>query len=295
MRLTLLCLIAGLAFCSALPWDDSNTDEEGTYMGSRATNCKCGWANKESGRIVGGKLARANEYPHMAALAKVYNRTVFPFCGASIIAARYLITAAHCTYGQTFKMTAIVGEHDFADDRESKYTAYYPVTAINHELYDPKKIINDIALLITDRPITFSQYVGPICLPVGPSPPEGSRIKVTGWGLTAHKGSPSNILLKVPLQIANLAKCSIAYPYNFINVYRPTQFCSYAYRRDSCQGDSGGPVTWLDPETNRYTLSGLVSFGRDCAGNDPGVNTDVYAFMPWIMNKMRGSNICQKV
>ena len=49
------------------------------------------------------------------------------------------------------------------------------------------------------------------------------------------------------------------------------------------QGDSGGPLQYLDEENGRYYLSGVVSFGLECARpNFPGVYTKVESFLPFI-------------
>lgn len=52
------------------------------------------------------------------------------------------------------------------------------------------------------------------------------------------------------------------------------------------QGDSGGPIVYLDPDTNRYTLVGVVSYGAECASVTPGVNTEVAAYLDWIQKNM---------
>lgn len=54
------------------------------------------------------------------------------------------------------------------------------------------------------------------------------------------------------------------------------------------QGDSGGPAVWVDPATNRYTLVGLVSFGRVCADISPTVHTDIGYYLPWIHANIAG-------
>lgn len=52
--------------------------------------------------------------------------------------------------------------------------------------------------------------------------------------------------------------------------------------RDACQGDSGGPFV-INGE-----LVGIISFGRDCGENIPGVYTRVPSFIDWINENTNG-------
>ena len=51
-----------------------------------------------TGRIVGGSIATANQFPHQAALLINYSTGEF-FCGGSIIGQKLILTAAHCVEG----------------------------------------------------------------------------------------------------------------------------------------------------------------------------------------------------
>lgn len=52
---------------------------------------------------------------------------------------------------------------------------------ILHPDYVDSGFINDIALLRLEKPVTFSDYVRPICLPTS-EPKSGTTCTVTGWG-----------------------------------------------------------------------------------------------------------------
>ncbi|CAG7732401.1 unnamed protein product [Allacma fusca] len=61
------------------------------------TNCACGIIHKnQQERIVGGENVEIGEFPWQAAL--VIPGTRKPFCGASLINDRYVLSAAHCFF-----------------------------------------------------------------------------------------------------------------------------------------------------------------------------------------------------
>ncbi|WP_368860282.1 trypsin-like serine protease, partial [Isoptericola croceus] len=109
----------------------------------------------------------------------------------------------------------------------------------------------------------------------------GKYVKVAGWGLTKGTGD-DNVLREVDIQVISNAACKRSW--RGLSA-RPIQMCAYTPGKDSCNGDSGGPLVHLDPETNRYTQVALVSYGPpDCGLSPrPSVNTDVFAYMHWIL------------
>ena len=41
-----------------------------------------------------------------------------------------------------------------------------------------------------------------------------------------------------------------------------------AGNKDSCNGDSGSPVAWLDPQTQKQTVVGVIILGSEEPSND---------------------------
>lgn len=63
-------------------------------------------------RIVGGTETGVNEFPMMAGLIQA--PTVAVYCGATIIARSYAVTAAHClTDRQVSQIGLLVGDHNY--------------------------------------------------------------------------------------------------------------------------------------------------------------------------------------
>ena len=64
-----------------------------------------------------------------------------------------------------------------------------------HPQYNSKTIDNDIALVKLSKPVKYTKYIRPACIPAS-----GSKVKagadafVSGWGTTSEGGSTSPIL-----------------------------------------------------------------------------------------------------
>ncbi|KAH8285257.1 hypothetical protein KR054_006807 [Drosophila jambulina] len=254
-------------------------------------NCNCGWSATQ--RIVNGENAGANEFPSMVALKDVTKPYEKSFCGGTIVAHRYIVTAAHCVYhvAQATNIVAIVGTNDLNSPSSSRYYQQYNIQGVKiHPQYSPD-VNNDIAILQTASNINWSRGVGPACLP-----PEGTiqtfsydTVDVIGYGTIFFSGPVSNGLQKINLMVVDNRDCQSEY--SDVNIY-PTQMCTYDYSgnsRDSCQYDSGGPVILRKA---RQFLLGIISFGKSCAETayPMGINTRVSSYVRWIRDNIGNSN-----
>uniref|UniRef100_T1HA59 Peptidase S1 domain-containing protein n=1 Tax=Rhodnius prolixus TaxID=13249 RepID=T1HA59_RHOPR len=247
-------------------------------------------------RIVGGRETLKNEFPLMAGIIDMEKK--FLFCGATIVTQNHAITASHCTTpNKKKKLGLVVGAHDVTKPDEKADVVEIKET-VEHENYSSKSYHNDVALLVLSRSIKFTQEVGPACLPTGKADLVNEYIKVLGWGRLKTKGKTSSVLMKVNLRVISIKECAKNY-LKKIPTDSPNQLCTYGHEKDSCQGDSGGPLIWLDPEINRYTLVGVVSYGKVCGSKTPAVNSDVSFFLRWIQEKIGSSGLpgqtCAKI
>jgi secreted trypsin-like serine protease len=60
-----------------------------------------------------------------------------------------------------------------------------------------------------------------------------------------------------------------------------SMLCAGTVGKDSCQGDSGGPLV-CEGTDGQAVITGIVSWGFDCAKQWPGVYTRVFKFLDWI-------------
>uniref|UniRef100_A0AB38ZEH4 Venom S1 protease 38 n=1 Tax=Ectomocoris sp. TaxID=3104572 RepID=A0AB38ZEH4_9HEMI len=266
-----------------------DSSEFGTIPGKKSTTCPCGWTNKRVGRIVGGSETGINEFPLMAGLAN--GDYGYIICGASIISPYHALTAAHCTINEKNNpLAVIVGEHDVMSNDETDATRMHKIKQIiEHEKYEQVNQQHDISLLVVETKIIFTNKVGPACLQTSRVNLLDQAVKVLGWGKLRARGHRSRTLQKVNLRVIPLEICAKTFAAE-IPTKDSHQICTFNYRKDACQGDSGGPVLWLDPETNRYSLVGIVSFGSGCGSDSPGITTDVVYFNKWIQQKMTETN-----
>ncbi|KAL1512636.1 hypothetical protein ABEB36_002198 [Hypothenemus hampei] len=250
------------------------------------SNCQCGWKNDI--RIVGGQETMVNEYPFMAGLIDQNGRI---FCGGTIISPHYLVTAAHCVDMKIpSDLFVLVGDHDITTGNDTSSSAVYRVKNIKiFEGYNKMNYEGDIAMLYTDR-ITFSDNVGPICLPFRYilHTFQDQQVTVLGWGSFEFSGPSSNTLQQVKLNVISNEECENDVEEMIIF----SEICTFTPEKDSCQFDSGGPLLWQNQTNKKLFLIGIISHGLGCAGNSPGINTRITSFLDWIVRFASTETFC---
>lgn len=128
-------------------------------------------------RIIGGHEAKLAQFPYHAILR---NRRT-SYCGGSIIAERFILTAAQCTQGplsDPSNVDALVGESFWLG-----FKVYLFDRITNHPKYIERKLDHDISVLRTKRVMRLSPSLQLIPLPTVDVPPEGNvPVTVSGWG-----------------------------------------------------------------------------------------------------------------
>merc|ERR1719412_1871450 len=252
--------------------------------------CQCGVkGGQANGRIVGGQETEVHEYPWQVGLVSRNGRT--PFCGGTLISSTHVLTAAHCTAGESArKLRVLLGEHNIAD---AEFNRVDVAEIIDDPNYDSSSTNSDFAILRLASPVTFSSAISPACLPAGASQYAGEVATVTGWGTLSSGGNQPTVLQEVDVTITTNAVCKNAYGSNSIT---DVMLCAADSGRDSCQGDSGGPL--VVEENGRQALVGVVSWGYGCAmAGYPGVYARVTERMDWIKDNTAGTfdSTCQKI
>merc|ERR1711874_100956 len=233
------------------------------------SSCNCSIAQRAT-RIVNGVETEVNEYPWQVGLTYRGLQGWFrPRCGGSLINDRYVLTAAHCTAGQsTTSMEVWLGDHDLRTDSETTTVQMYISAIIDHPGYDDGvPMAYDISLLKLSTAVDFARHphIRPVCLPAsGTTYSVGDPLVVTGWGNTNHGGSNSPVLQEVTVNYVSNAECRANYS-SIGRAITDDMLCASAPSKDSCQNDSGGPLVQAMTDDNNYTQAGVVSWGEGCA------------------------------
>uniref|UniRef100_A0A3Q4G7T7 ST14 transmembrane serine protease matriptase a n=1 Tax=Neolamprologus brichardi TaxID=32507 RepID=A0A3Q4G7T7_NEOBR len=253
--------------------------------GSDEENCDCGTRGRTQ-RIVGGQNAEQGEFPWQVSL---HAKTLGHVCGASLISPKWLVTAAHCVQDEGSLKLSQPGSWEIYLGVHTQKMLGSPVQKRNlkqvipHPNYNQFTFDTDIALMELDSPVTYSDYIKPICLPAPQHEfPPGQDVWITGWGATREGGSAAIVLQKASVRIINQAVCDDLMGGQITS----RMFCAGVLTGgvDACQGDSGGPLS--SPSGNRMFLAGVVSWGDGCARrNKPGIYTTVTKFRGWIKEK----------
>ena len=246
-------------------------------------------AQSDSPDILGGREAQPGAWPWQVALVSRFAPNAFQghFCGGTLIAEDWVLTAAHCVEGaETSFIDVLVGAHRLSDSGERIRIAQI----IPYPGYDPFRNESDLALLRLSTAVTYT----PIAL-YTPTPGETEfdylRGTVIGWGAKDTTWWQGNVypdaLREVSLPLVDREKCSRNF--GWYDMITDNMICAgyETLTMGACYGDSGGPLMVQRSDAS-WVQIGIVSWGPSgcVAVGLYDVFTRVSKFTDWIATCM---------
>ncbi|MEM7538532.1 MAG: serine protease [Chloroflexota bacterium] len=234
-------------------------------------------------KIVGGEDATQGEIPWQVSLQDRSGH----FCGGSVIAENWVLTAAHCVLGEDAgSLTVWTGSINVTIDESAgqaakvKQIIVYPDYGFSMD--------GDVALLLLEEALTLDANVSTISLATA-AVAGGTDAMTSGWGVmgdSANEGIPE-ILQKVDVPIVSTETCNEAYGGEITDGMICAGFQEGG--KDSCYGDSGGPLVISDGASG-WLQVGITSWGEGCAlPNFYGVYAKVSQYESWITGYVSGA------
>uniref|UniRef100_A0A1Y9IVV6 Peptidase S1 domain-containing protein n=1 Tax=Anopheles minimus TaxID=112268 RepID=A0A1Y9IVV6_9DIPT len=212
--------------------------------------------------IYGGESVSIESYPYQLSMRLEGTH----ICGASVIAQRWALSAAHCL-DEALYASAITFRGGTPHRLAGGYI-FHADQYLLHPKFDRELLDYDVAVVHVTESFLIDP-VRPVSLAntntIYPIP---SAARVSGWGTANDDGYTPLILQSLEVYVQKQSFCWSAW----IERFTDRMICAGGgeYGKDVCHGDSGGPLV-----LNGYQI-GIVSWGSNiCATNLPGIYTSL--------------------
>ncbi|XP_031752073.1 acrosin-like [Xenopus tropicalis] len=243
-------------------------------------------------RVIDGANAQPGSWPWIVSIQMPIDSVYRHVCGGTVLNHHWVMTAAHCLlkYQSEQSLARIVFGLFNVSDLGPETQIRKIKEMIRHEHFNKKENKNDIALIYLDRPVAFSDYIQPACLPQQSS--DITRMNdcyIAGWGLVDdYFRIRTDVLQEAKTELIANSRCNQSDWYN--GRIKEYNLCAGFEHGgpDTCDGDSGGPLMCKRMKAKTYYIVGIASWGGLCGHSyRNGVYTATQYFKEWILDKIK--------
>nr|XP_034325153.1 chymotrypsinogen A-like isoform X1 [Crassostrea gigas] len=232
-------------------------------------------------RVVGGDPALEGEWPWQVSFQNERGH----FCGGTLVGDQWVVTAAHCLYGQTISsIHVLLGEHHQEFKSNNEWNATIQKVQIHPEYSTNHGLPHDIAVVQLSRTVNVTgHYVRTACLPQDDDVfDDADYCYISGWGYTQGTGD-NDVLRHLRVLITPSVTCNSSWD----GVITNNQICVGQGDTGACRGDSGGPLVCRRHDS--FVLVGVTSWGSATCTElgKPNVFTKTTAYLPWIRSVLQ--------
>ncbi|KAG3235471.1 hypothetical protein PI124_g19495 [Phytophthora idaei] len=206
--------------------------ETGDLSTNSATQESTGLTVNEESRIYGGSEADASKCPYIVSLRKD-EADGSTYCGGTLIASQYVVTAGHCVKTDENTIYASIGSafgSGSGDGQQVKVVEGY-----RHPLYNKSEHLYDVGVIKLEKEVSTDTI--DLCAADGSDNEVRSVATVRGWGLTEN-GSQSRVMEEVSVKIISNAECNKEYSDRITEAPTPAPTVTEAPGTDAPQTES---------------------------------------------------------
>lgn len=229
------------------------------------------------GRILGGQTAAEGQFPHQVSVRDFQSHHL---CGGWIYSTKWIVTAAHCTYGRTISNTIIVvgtntlseGGHEYELSRIMNHPDF---SAAMHHNIALLEVLYEIDLYPNIRPIPMAtEYME-----------RPTTAVVSGWGQVTDPGNFSDRLQWVSQSTLTNVNCRARHSVVFRDYINESKICTDNVERvGMCTGDAGNALI------AGGVVIGTASWGYGgCGAGYPDVYTRMSHYAAWVQGIVRSN------